>query len=302
MKINDILSFSKNINGDIFFDYNIKNLNWFNIGGNTKIFFRPENLNELIHFLKIYKNRGKIFILGAGSNILMTDKTYDGVIIKLGKRFNNISKLNENSIIAGGNVLDRKLSEYCEEHEISGLEFLSCIPGTIGGGIKMNSGCYNKEFKDILVSIQALDFTGNLITIPANKIHFHYRGTNLDKKLIFLSGTFKGIKSEKSKISNEIIRLKKIKSDTQPSKIKTSGSTFKNPINPNNLKVWEIIRKSVPPDIQFGDAMISDHHANFFVNKKNASFDDMNKLITFVKDQVKQKYNINLELEVEIIN
>ena len=114
--------------------------------------------------------------------------------------------------------------------------------------------------------------------------------------------SFKGIKSEKSKISNEIIRLKKIKSDTQPSKIKTSGSTFKNPVNSNNLKVWEIIRKSVPPDIQFGDAMISYHHANFFVNKKNASFDDMNKLITYVKDQVKEKYNINLELEVEIIN
>ena len=166
----------------------------------------------------------------------------------------------------------------------------------------MNSGCYNKEFKDILVSVQALDFTGNLITIPSNKIRFHYRGTDLDKKLIFLSGTFKGIKSEKRQISNEIIRLKKIKSNTQPSKIKTSGSTFKNPINENNLKVWEIIRKSVPSDIRFGDAMISDHHANFFVNKRNASFDDMSKLIAFVKDQVRQKYNINLELEVEIVN
>ena len=301
MKIDDIIDLKKNISGDIFFEYDVKKLNWFNIGGKTKIFFKPENLADLVQFLKIYNNRGKIFVLGAGSNVLISDKTYDGVIIKLGKRFNNISQLNKNTVIAGGNVLDKRLSEYCKENEISGFEFLSCIPGTIGGGIKMNSGCYKKEFKNILVSVQALDFCGNIITIPASKIKFSYRGNNLDKNLIFLSGTFKGYNVKKIKISNEIERLKRIKKLTQPSKIKTSGSTFKNPKNANDLKVWELISKSVPADTHFGDAAISKQHANFFINKKNATFEDMNKLITFVKDKVKKKFNINLELEVEIV-
>ncbi len=301
MNLKDIIEYQKNIDGKIYFDYTIKNLNWFNIGGKSKIFFKPENLRELVSFLKIYKNRGKIFVLGAGSNVLISDNIFDGVIIKLGQRFNNISLLKENTVIAGANVLDKKLSVFCKEFEISGLEFLSCIPGTVGGGIRMNSGCYNKEFKDIVVSVQAIDFNGNVQTIPYDKIKFSYRSTNLSKKLIFLSATFQGKKKQKSKIDAEINRLMKIKKNSQPSKIKTSGSTFKNPKNSNGLKVWELIKNSVPDQVQFGDAYISNNHSNFFVNKNNASFQDMYKLINFVKMKVKKKYNINLELEVVVV-
>ena len=138
MNLKDIIEYQKNIDGKIYFDYSIKNLNWFNIGGKSKIFFKPANLKELVNFLKIYNNRGKIFVLGAGSNVLISDNIFDGVIIKLGQRFNNISLLKENTVIAGANVLDKKLSEFCKEFEIGGLEFLSCIPGTVGGGIRMN--------------------------------------------------------------------------------------------------------------------------------------------------------------------
>ena len=232
---------------------------------------------------------------------MISDNIFDGVIIKLGQRFNNISLLKENTVIAGANVLDKKLSVFCKEFEISGLEFLSCIPGTVGGGIRMNSGCYNKEFKDIVVSVQAIDFNGNVQTIPYDKIKFSYRSTNLSKKLIFLSATFQGKKKQKSKIDAEINRLMKIKKNSQPSKIKTSGSTFKNPKNSNGLKVWELIKNSVPDQVQFGDAYISNNHSNFFVNKNNASFQDMYKLINFVKMKVKKKYNINLELEVLVV-
>ena len=114
MKISDLKKFSENIKSKIFFEYNIRNLNWFNIGGKTKVFFRADNLNELIDFLKIYNNRGKIFILGAGSNILFTDKIYDGVVIKLGKNFSNISLLNETTLIAGGSTKDKTLSEFAK--------------------------------------------------------------------------------------------------------------------------------------------------------------------------------------------
>ena len=301
MKTNDLINLSRDIRGDILFDYSIKKLNWFNIGGKTKIFFKPYDLQDLIKFLKTYNNRGKIFVLGAGSNILFTDEIFDGVIIKLGKRFNNISKLSENRVIAGSIVLDKNLSNFAEQNEIGSLEFLSCIPGSVGGGIRMNSGCYNREFKDILVSVQAIDFEGNILSIPSKNIEFKYRSINLSKNLIFLSGTFEGIKKEKELISKEITKLKEKKKKSQPSKVKTGGSTFKNPDKILSMKAWEVIKNSVPENIHFGDASISNEHSNFFVNKNNAKFKDMIKLIEFVKQKVKEKYKISLDLEIEII-
>ena len=301
MKTNDLINLSRDIKGDILFDYSIKKLNWFNIGGKTKVFFKPYDLQDLIKFLKTYNNRGKIFVLGAGSNILFTDEIFDGVIIKLGKRFNNISKLSENRVIAGSIVLDKNLSNFAEQNEIGSLEFLSCIPGSVGGGIRMNSGCYNREFKDILVSVQAIDFEGNILSIPSKNIEFKYRSINLSKNLIFLSGTFEGIKKEKELISKEITKLKEKKKKSQPSKVKTGGSTFKNPDKILSMKAWEVIKNSVPENIHFGDASISNEHSNFFVNKNNAKFKDMIKLIEFVKQKVKEKYKISLDLEIEII-
>ncbi|RPF73788.1 MAG: UDP-N-acetylmuramate dehydrogenase [Rickettsiales bacterium TMED289] len=302
MEIEDIRKIQSEIKGKIFFDYSVKNLNWFNIGGLTKVFFKPESLNELIKFLRIYNRRGKIFILGAGSNILFSDDTFNGVIIKLGKRFNNISLLDEVKVIAGGNVLDRNLSEFCMENEISGMEFLSCIPGSIGGGIRMNSGCYRREFKDILLSIQAIDFDGNIINISSNEIDFKYRDTNIPNDLIFLSATFIGTKKNKKLINEKIIKLKNEKEQTQPSRVKTGGSTFKNPTNKTKRKVWELIKETVPENIKFGDAEISKHHSNFFVNTKNAKSKDMIKLINFTKKEVRKKFNIQLDLEVVLVD
>ena len=302
MEIEDIKNFKSEIKGKLLFDYSIKNLNWFNIGSLTKVFFKPDSLDELIKFLKIYKRRGKIFILGAGSNVLFSDKTFEGVIIKLGKIFNKISLLNEIKVIAGSNVLDKNLSEFCRDNEISGMEFLSCIPGTIGGGIKMNSGCYNKEFKDILMSVQAVDFDGNLRTINSKEIDFKYRNTNIPKDLIFLSATLVGEKKSKQFIGDKIKKLKTNKEKTQPSRIKTGGSTFKNPLNITKKKAWELIKESVQENIKFGDAEISNYHSNFFVNKNNAKSEDMLRLIEFTKKEVEKKFNIQLELEIVIVD
>ena len=301
MKINDIEKFAQNIESKIFFDYDVKHLNWFNIGGKTQIFFKPESLKDLKEFLKLYKKRGKIFILGAGSNILFSDKLFEGVVIKLGKNFNKISKLAEDKIIAGSIVIDRVLSDFAKENAISGFEFLSCIPGTVGGGLRMNSGCYGSEFKDIILSVQAIDYKGDIITIPSKKIKFNYRESDLSNDLLFLSASFHGKKSNIQDISNKIQKFKKEKEISQPSKIKTGGSTFKNPINYTKHKVWELIKQSVPENTKFGDAFISSHHANFFVNKKEAKFHDMMMLIDYVKERVKKKFNINLELEIKII-
>ena len=301
MKIDKLENFSKKIKGKFFFNYDLKKTNWFNIGGKAKVYFKPESLNELISFIKEFGKTEKFFILGAGSNILINDGIFNGVVIKLGKNFSNISLLPNQTIVAGSAVSDKKLSEFALENDISGLEFLSCIPGTIGGGLRMNSGCFKKEFKDILVSVQAIDRMGKVLTIPSSKIQFSYRGNDLDKNLIFLSASFKGEFKEKIKIQEYMKIIKNKKDDTQPTKIKTGGSTFKNPIKQTDQKVWELIKKSVPLDTKFGDAEISKKHCNFFVNNNNATFEDMKKLIEFVKENVKSKTGIIIETEIEII-
>ena len=296
-----LIKFSNEISSKIYFDYDLKNSNWFNIGGKTKIYFKPDNLSDLMLFLKRFGNTEKIHILGAGSNTLISDKIFDGAVIKLGKNFSNISILPNDVIVAGSACLDKRLSDYALENEVGNFEFLACIPGTVGGGLKMNAGCFNREFKDILISIQAIDREGRVLTIPADKVTFEYRNNDLPDDLIFLSASFKGEKKDKDKIQKKVSELKNKKDKTQPTKIKTSGSTFKNPINQSDKKVWQLIKESVPLDTCFGDACISDKHCNFFVNKKNASFDDMNKLIKFVQESVQEKTGIILEKEIKIL-
>ncbi len=292
-----LVEFGENVK----FEHDLKKKNWFNIGGKAKVFFKANDLKELVNFLKKVNNQEKIFILGAGSNTLVKDSLFDGVVIKLSKNFNNISLLREDVIIAGSAVSDKSLSDFAMNNNLSGFEFLSCIPGSIGGGIKMNAGCFGKEFKDILLSVQAIDRLGNVKTILSKDINFEYRKNDLPDDLIFLSASFKGIKGDKKKISDQIDKFKKEKEKNQPTKIKTSGSTFKNPISQTHKKVWELIRESVPLDKNFGDAYISEKHCNFFVNKGDASFDDMNKLINFVSKSVLEKTGISLEKEIKIL-
>ena len=298
MSQNDLLmEFNENIK----FDYNLKKKNWFNIGGNTKIYYKAVNLKELIRFLKIIENKEKLFVLGGGSNTLITDKTYDGVVIKLSNNFNNISLLPKDIIIAGSAVTDKALSKFAMKNSVGGFEFLSCIPGTVGGGIKMNAGCFNREFKDILISVQAINKSGKVITIPATKIDFKYRDSGLSNDLIFLSASFKGFKKKSDLIKNEMIKLKEKKEKAQPTRIKTSGSTFKNPLSQSDKKVWQLIKESVPLEKSFGDACISEKHCNFFINKGNAKFEDMKKLINFVSKSVLKKTGVKLETEIKIL-
>ena len=303
MTLKTLDNFAKNIKGKLRFDYCLKNLTWFNIGGNAKIFFVPETLAELRDFLlNIKKDHNNLFIMGAGSNLLISDKTKNRIFIKLGKNFNKLSLTKDNVVIAGCSILDKNVSDFACENHLSGLEFLSCIPGTVGGGIKMNSGCFGTEFKDVLLSVQVMDFSGRVYTINSKDINFDYRKTDLSKNLIFLSASFKTNKKKRSEIIENIHILKERKKNSQPLRVKTGGSTFKNPINQSEKKAWELIKYSVDNQTSFGDAKISEKHSNFLVNSKNASFENMYNLINFVKLKVKEKTGITLELELEIVN
>ena len=301
MLINEIKKFSNETNIKFYFNYDLKKSNWFNIGGKTKVYFRPESLSDLVVFLKKFGKENKIYILGAGSNTLVNENIFNGIVVKLGKNFSNVSLLPNGILVAGSACTDKKLSEFALSNGIGGLEFLACIPGTVGGGLRMNAGCFKKEFKDILISIQAIDRQGQIITIPANKVSFRYRSSDLPDDLIFLSASLKGKTKSQNKIELKMKELKIKKDNNQPTKIRTSGSTFKNPTNQTTKKAWQLIRESVPIDISFGDAYISEKHCNFFVNKKNASFKDMKKLIDFVQKNVEKKTGIKLEKEIKIL-
>ena len=227
MTLKTLNNFSKNIKGKLRFDYCLKNHTWFNIGGNAKIFFVPETLAELRDFLlNIKKDHNNLFIMCAGSNLLISDNTKNRIFIKLGKNFNKISLTKDNVIIAGCSILDKNVSDFACENHLSGLEFLSCIPGTVGGGIRMNSGCFGSEFKDVLLSVQVMDFDGRVYTINSRDINFNYRKTNLPKNLIFLSASFKANKKNMNEVKENIHRLKEKKEKSQPLRVKTGGSTF----------------------------------------------------------------------------
>ena len=286
------------ITGKILFNESLSKLSWFNIGGPAKVLFKPKSLKDLSIFLKTLKGKYKIKVLGAGSNTLIRDGGFDGVIIKFDKSFSHLSLFDSNTIIAGASTLDKNLSEFALQNSISGFEFLSCIPGTIGGAIKMNSGCYGENISKILVSVQTIDLNGNIRIFQSSDIKFYYRDTNLDNNLIFISATFKGKKDNKLNIKKKIENLVEIKRKTQPSKIKTCGSTFK---NPENEKAWKLIKNSDCAGLKVGEASISKDHCNFFINNKHATSQDLEELIHQVKQKVFNKSGINLELEIQII-
>ena len=297
MKQDLIKKFSKNVSTNI----ELSKYSWFNLGGPAELFFKPENKNQLIEFLKYSKeNKLKITVLGAGSNTLIRDEGIKGVVIKLGPNFSKIELINENTIQVGAATLDRKISNFAKENGIGNLEFLSCIPGSIGGAVIMNSGCYGCDISKVLSSITVIDVQNCIEKqIPREDIDFFYRGTNLPSNLIITAVKLKGTVAEKQLIEKKQLQMLEQKKLSQPSQIKTCGSTFKN-LN-NEKKAWQLIKETGCDKFFEGDAVISKKHCNFFVNNGNAKSSDIEKLINKVKKTVNDKTGINLELEIKII-
>ena len=299
MKLISLIKEMKNkFSGQILFDQSLSKYSWFNLGGPAKVIFRPKNLNELSIFLKQMKGFNKIKVLGIGSNTVIRDGGFNGIIIKFGKSFSHLTSFDQNTIIAGASALDKNVSDFALRSSLAGFEFLSCIPGTIGGGVRMNAGCYGNDISKILVSVQVMDFSGKMKVIYSQDIKFSYRGCSLDNNLIFISATFRGKRENKINIEKRMNNLIERKKKDQPSKIKTCGSTFK---NPDNNKAWKLIKDSGCAGMSLGDAYISEKHCNFFVNRGNAKSEHLENLINQVKEQVLNKTGINLELELQII-
>ena len=293
--------FFNKFKGNIKNNVNLANYNWFNLGGPAEYLFKPENKGQLIEFLR----ENKIFklnttVLGAGSNTLIRDNGIKGVVIKLGSSFSKIKLINTDTLEVGAAALDRKVSNYAKDNGLSEFEFLSCIPGSIGGAVIMNSGCYGDDISKILISINVIDIKDcKEKVIKKDDIKFFYRGTNLPLEYIIISAKLKGKIKSKSTIEekqNNFIKKKKL---SQPSQIKTCGSTFKN--LSNRKKAWQVIKQTGCDKFREGDAVISEKHCNFFVNNGKAKSADIEKLINKVKKKVNDKAGVNLELEIKII-
>ena len=295
------INFIKKFEGYFTYNVNLSNYSWFNLGGNAEYFYKAKNENQLIEFLREAKKQNlKTTVLGAGSNTLFRDNGVKGVVIKLGNEFSYTKLINKNILDVGAATLDRKIANYAKENNVGNLEFLSCIPGSIGGSIIMNSGCYENDISKVLVSIRALDQKKlSIIEIKKEDIKFLYRGTNLSNDLIIVSAKLKGTTSVTKKIEKKQSDLIEKKKSSQPSQIKTCGSTFKN--ISKDKKAWKLIKEAGCEDYREGDAFISQKHCNFFVNNGNAKSSDIEKLINKVKKEVKEKTGVNLELEIKIV-
>ena len=295
------INFIKKFEGFFNHNVNLSNYSWFNLGGNAEYFYKAKNENQLIEFLREAKKQNlKTTVLGAGSNTLFRDNGVKGVVIKLGNEFSYTKLINKNILDVGAATLDRKVANYAKENNVGNLEFLSCIPGSIGGSIIMNSGCYENDISKVLVSIRALDQKKlSIIEIKKEDIKFLYRGTNLSNDLIIVSAKLKGTTSVTKKIEKKQSDLIEKKKSSQPSQIKTCGSTFKN--ISKDKKAWKLIKEAGCEDYREGDAFISQKHCNFFVNNGNAKSSDIENLINKVKKKVYEKTGVNLELEIKIV-
>ena len=294
-------NFLKKYNSSLSSNVKLSNYSWFNLGGNANYFFKAKDKNQLKEFLlELNKKNIKTTILGAGSNTLFRDNGFNGAVIKLGNNFSYTKIVEKNIIAVGAATPDRLVANYAKENGLGNLEFLSCIPGSVGGAVIMNSGCYKNDISKVLVSIQAIDKKKlSEVEIKSEDIKFSYRGTNLSEDLIITSAKLKGSVSKKEDIEKKQIDLIQKKKLSQPSQIKTCGSTFKN--ISNEKKAWMLIKQAGCENFKEGDAVISKKHCNFFVNNGSAKSSDIENLIKKVKKRVLEKTGINLELEIKII-
>ena len=299
--MSNLIDFTKRFGESLSQKVKLSNYSWFNLGGNAEYFFKPKDKTELLEFFKeAKKNDIKTTFLGAGSNTLFRDNGVKGAVIKLGKNFSFTRLIEKDIIEVGAGTLDRKVADFAKENNLTNLEFLSCIPGSIGGAIIMNSGCYDYDISQILLSIRAIDKKKcKEIEIKKEDINFVYRGNDLSEDLIITSAKLKGLLDKKEVIEKKQIDFIRRKKLSQPSKIKTCGSTFKNVSN--EKKAWKLIKESGCDKFEVGDAIISQKHCNFFINKGNAKSKDIENLIQKVKKTVYDKTKINLELEIKII-
>lgn len=295
--MNDIIhEIQSKIKSKILLEYDMGKSTWFRVGGKAAGFLIINSLNDLRTIIN-YSNKIKYYIIGVGSNLLVRDKGFDGLIIKLGKNFNNI-KIKKNKLSAGAGVLDINLAKFANKNLIKNFEFFTGIPGTVGGAVKMNAGCYGSETADNLKRILLIDHLGKIKYVRKEELNLNYRSSNINENSIILKADFKFEYGSQRDIVDKNNNIKFKRQNSQPLREKTSGSTFKNP--PGKFAA-ELIEKAGCKGMKLGGASISRVHSNFIINNGQAKASDIENLAKNVVIKVKDKFGITLELEIKIL-
>ena len=273
----------------------LKDLVWFRAGGAAEVLFRPADADDLASFLAAKPGDMRVSVIGVGSNLLVRDGGIPGVVIRLPASFGKVA-VDGVRVRAGAAALDAAVSRAAADAGVSGFEFLRGIPGTIGGALKMNAGCYGNEVKDIFVEATAIDGDGNKHVLKPGDMGFVYRKSNVPDDFIFVEAVFEGVKDKSSAVRARMEALLEQREAAQPIKSKTGGSTFK---NPPGHKAWQLIEDAGCRGLTHGGAQVSEKHCNFLINTGNATAADIEALGEEVRKRVKEKFGIELEWEIK---
>jgi len=271
--------------------------NWFRVGGLAQWLFKPEDAQDLSVFLAALPLEIPVTVLGVGSNIIIRDGGLDGVVVKLGRGFTQLSVVG-GQLSAGAACLDVNVAQFACENSLAGLEFLSGIPGTIGGGVAMNAGAYDNDVSQVLVEAEIVQRDGKICTLSNAELKFVYRNSTLPEGAIVTKAIFKTAPGNKTEIAKKIKEIQAAREDTQPIRSRTGGSTFK---NPEGHKAWELIERAGCRRLTIGGAQVSEKHCNFLINTGNATAADLENLGEEVIKRVREKTGVTLEWEIKRI-
>jgi UDP-N-acetylmuramate dehydrogenase len=267
---------------------------WFRVGGPAQAFFMPEDENDLAYFLRKLPGETPVTVIGAGSNMIVRDGGVAGVVIRLGRGFNDV-KVEDHRITAGTAILDVMVARAAQPAGIAGLAFLSGIPGTIGGALRMNGGAYGGETKDVLVETQGVDRQGNLRKFTIGEMGFSYRHCGVSEDVIFTAAVLQGRAGAPEEIAAEMATIKKKREASQP-RNRTGGSTFK---NPPGHSAWKLVDDAGCRGLTVGGAQVSELHSNFLINLGGATAADIEILGETVRERVKAHSGVELEWEIK---
>jgi UDP-N-acetylmuramate dehydrogenase len=273
-------------------------VSWFRVGGPAEVLFTPADLDDLSAFLAAKPAEVPVTVLGVSSNVLIRDGGIDGVVIRLGRAFAGI-EADDGEVAAGGSALDLNVARVACEAGIGGLEFLSGVPGTIGGAVRMNAGAYGREICDVVMSVGAVDEQGGVHTLHPDQLAFGYRHSALPETWICTGAKLRGVPERRDVVEGRMAEIATARETSQPIRTRTGGSTFANP--PGDAKAWELIDRAGCRGLTHGGAMVSEKHCNFLINSGTATAADLEALGEEVRRRVFENSGIRLEWEIRRI-
>jgi len=291
----ELRSKAPKLRGRLLPNQSLAELTWFRVGGPAQVLFMPEDEADLAYFLQVLAVAIPVTVIGLGSNLIVRDGGIPGVVVRLGRGFNDIA-VEDHRIRVGAAVPDVKVARAAQEAGIAGLSFLRGIPGAIGGALRMNGGAYGRETKDALISARAVDRAGRVHELSVSDMHYTYRHCGTPDDFIFTEATFQGAAGDRAAIAAEMNKITEAREATQPIKSRTGGSTFK---NPPGQKAWQLIDAAGCRGLIIGGAQVSELHCNFLINLGDATATEIETLGETIRKRVKQTSGVDLEWEIK---